>query len=89
MVLRDLTYLCLTEPFNDDGTWRSDIFYNTLNTSYVPIALRAARRADPKAKLYINDYNIEGTGSSALPIIPLCHDHSHRYYYAQAQSPQP
>lgn len=51
------------EPFNDDGTWRADIWYNTLNTSYVTTALVAARAADPAAKLYINDYNIEGTGT--------------------------
>lgn len=54
----------LAEPFNDDGTWRSDVFFNTLGQSYVSIALKAARAADPNAKLYINDYNIEQTGAS-------------------------
>ena len=53
------------EPLNDDGTFREDIFSETLNTTYIPIALRAARKADPHAKLYINDYNIEGIGASA------------------------
>ena len=48
--------MLVIEALNDDGTFRSDIFYDTLNTSYIPIALRAARRADPHAKLYINDY---------------------------------
>ena len=60
---------------NDDGTWRSDVFYNTLNTTFVPIALQAARAADPSTKLYINDYNIEYTGklnaSLLLPSIPI------------------
>ena len=37
----------LKEPFNDDGTWRSDVFYNTLGTSFVSIALEAAHTADP------------------------------------------
>lgn len=55
-----------SEPFNDDGTWRTDVFYNTLGTSYVGLALTAARAADPAAKLYINDYNIEGTGELCL-----------------------
>ncbi|KAF7966742.1 hypothetical protein HWV62_37217 [Athelia sp. TMB] len=61
----------INEPFNDDGTWRSDIFYNTLGTSYVPLALTAARAADPNAKLYINDYNIEYTGAKATAMLNL------------------
>ena len=61
----------IAEPFNDDGTWRSDVFYNTLNTSYVSIALQAARAADPDAKLYINDYNIENSGAKATAMLNL------------------
>ena len=68
--LRQLTCLS-TEPFNDDGTWRTDVFYNTLGTSYVQIALNAARTADPAAKLYINDYNIEQTGAKATAMLNL------------------
>lgn len=54
----------LIEPFNDDGSLRSDVFLDTLGPEYISIALRAARAADPHAKLFINDYNIEGTGTS-------------------------
>ncbi|EIN10036.1 endo-1,4-beta-xylanase A precursor [Punctularia strigosozonata HHB-11173 SS5] len=61
----------INEPFNDDGTWRTDVFYNTLNTTYVSIALKAARAADPAAKLYINDYNIEGSGAKATAMLNL------------------
>ncbi|KAH0585343.1 hypothetical protein H2248_008584 [Termitomyces sp. 'cryptogamus'] len=61
----------INEPFNDDGTWRSDVFFNTMGESFVPVALRAARAADPDAKLYINDYNIEGTGAKSTAMVNL------------------
>ncbi|KAI0368016.1 hypothetical protein BV20DRAFT_949130 [Pilatotrama ljubarskyi] len=61
----------INEPFNDDGTWRSDVFYNTLGTQYIPIALKAARAADPNAKLYINDYNIEQAGAKSTAMLNL------------------
>lgn len=54
------------EPFNDDGTWRETMWFNTLNTTYIPLALHAARAADPHTKLYINEYNITGTGTSSI-----------------------
>lgn len=44
----------LQEPFNDDGTWRQDVFYNVTGEAFVPTALQAARAADPNAKLYVS-----------------------------------
>ncbi|RDX57114.1 endo-1,4-beta-xylanase C precursor [Lentinus brumalis] len=61
----------VNEPFNDDGTWRQDVFYNVLGTTYPAIALKAARAADPNAKLYINDYNIEQSGAKATAMLNL------------------
>ncbi|MCT9089693.1 endo-1,4-beta-xylanase [Streptomyces sp. ASQP_92] len=50
----------VNEPFNEDGTFRSDAFYNAMGSGFVADALRTARAADPTARLYLNDYNIEG-----------------------------
>ncbi|PFH48763.1 glycoside hydrolase family 10 protein [Amanita thiersii Skay4041] len=61
----------VNEPFNDDGTWRQTVFYNKIGPGYVAAALRAARAADPAAKLYINDYNIEGTGAKSTAMLNL------------------
>ncbi|KZP22769.1 glycoside hydrolase family 10 protein [Athelia psychrophila] len=61
----------INEPFNDDGTYRVDVWYTTTGTSYIATALRAARAADPAAKLYINDYNIEGTGAKSTAMVNL------------------
>jgi endo-1,4-beta-xylanase len=55
----------VNEPFDDNGNLRADAFYTAMGSGYIADALRTARAADPNAKLYLNDYNIEGAGAKA------------------------
>jgi endo-1,4-beta-xylanase len=52
----------VNEPLNEDGTLRHTMWYNALGPNYIADALRWAHEADPHAKLFLNDYNIEGLG---------------------------
>lgn len=61
----------VNEPFNDDGTFRSDIFYQAMGQGYIADALRAAHAADPNAQLYLNDYNIEGENAKSNAMYSL------------------
>ncbi|KAF7522014.1 hypothetical protein G7054_g12279 [Neopestalotiopsis clavispora] len=67
----------VNEAIADDGSYRTSVFYTTLGTDYIPIAFAAAAEADPDAKLYYNDYNIEYSGSKhdrALEIVGIIQD---------------
>lgn len=55
----------LNELFNEDGTYRTSLWYNTLGTGFIANSLAWAHQADPAAKLYINDYNVEGLGAKS------------------------
>jgi endo-1,4-beta-xylanase len=49
----------VNEALNEDGTLRKSIFLEKLGEDYLPMAFKLAQKADPKAELYYNDYNIE------------------------------
>ncbi|MFF9839415.1 endo-1,4-beta-xylanase [Streptomyces sp. NPDC013740] len=52
----------VNEAFDEDGSYRESLFYKTLGPGYIADALRWAHEADPHAKLYLNDYNVDGIG---------------------------
>jgi endo-1,4-beta-xylanase len=62
----------VNEPFNDDGSFRQDVFFNAFGgSSYIADALRTARAADSGAKLYLNDFNIEGENAKSNAMFNL------------------
>jgi endo-1,4-beta-xylanase len=65
------TWDVVNEPFNEDGTYRQTLWYNGLGADYIAQALTAARAADPAARLYINDYNVEGVNAKSTALYNL------------------
>ncbi|KAK6355572.1 hypothetical protein TWF696_004672 [Orbilia brochopaga] len=63
------------EVFNDDGTRRSSVFSNVFGDwTFLDVAFRAARAADPDAKLCLNDYNLDYSGAKLNNFVQLVKD---------------
>ncbi|GGY88364.1 endo-1,4-beta-xylanase [Streptomyces nitrosporeus] len=61
----------VNEAFNEDGTLRDSIWLRKLGPGYIADAFRWAHEADPKARLFINDYNIEGVNAKSDALYDL------------------
>jgi endo-1,4-beta-xylanase len=61
----------VNEPFNSDGSFVADPFFNAMGSGYIADALKAAHAADPNAKLYLNDYGIEGENAKSNAMFSL------------------
>ncbi|MGW7043146.1 endo-1,4-beta-xylanase [Streptomyces avermitilis] len=61
----------VNEVFDDDGSPRDSIWLRTLGPSYIADAFRWAHAADPGAKLFLNDYNVEGVNAKSTAYYEL------------------
>jgi endo-1,4-beta-xylanase len=64
----------VNEAFNEDGTLRDTIWLRQLGPGYIAKAFRWAHEADPHAKLYYNDYNLESIGPKSDAAYALVQD---------------
>ena len=71
----------VNEAFTDDGAMRSTIWYDSpgiglagKGTAYIEEAFRWAREADPKARLFYNDYGAETINAKSDAIYAMAKD---------------
>jgi endo-1,4-beta-xylanase len=64
----------VNEAFNEDGTLRDTPWLRALGPDYLAQVFRWAHRADPSAKLYINDYNVESINPKSTALYNLVRD---------------
>lgn len=65
----------INEPFEDDGPGlRENLWLEVLGEDYIAHALWTANAVDPNAKLYINEFNVEGGGAKSDALYELALD---------------
>jgi endo-1,4-beta-xylanase len=70
----------VNEAFNDggSGTLRSSVFQQRIGNNFIEEAFRAARAADPNAKLCYNDYSIDGVNAKSTGVYNMVRDFKNR-----------
>ncbi|TDV47794.1 endo-1,4-beta-xylanase [Actinophytocola oryzae] len=64
----------VNEVIDDDGRPRDTLWLRELGPGYIADAFRWAHQADPKAKLFLNDYNVEGVSAKSDAYLALVKD---------------
>jgi endo-1,4-beta-xylanase len=61
----------VNEALGNNGSVESSIFFDVLGESFIPLSFQAAAQADPKAKLYYNDFGLENGGRKTNGAVAL------------------
>jgi endo-1,4-beta-xylanase len=65
----------VNEAFEDNGTYRSDIWLDTIGPEYIELAFQFARKyTSPRTKLYYNDYGIERVNNKSIAVAAMVED---------------
>jgi len=68
----------VNEAFEENGSRRQSVFQQRLGNGYIEEAFRAARTADPNAKLCYNDYNTDGQNAKSNAVFAMVQDFKNR-----------
>jgi endo-1,4-beta-xylanase len=68
----------VNEAFEENGSRRQSAFQQRLGNGYIEEAFRAARTADPAAKLCYNDYNTDGQNAKSNAVYAMVQDFKSR-----------
>lgn len=64
----------INEPLNDQGGLRDSFWLHTIGPDYLEYAFRWANQADPNARLFINEYGVEGICSKSDDLYSIVRD---------------
>ena len=61
----------VNEAFNDDGSYKNNVWYQVIGPEYIALAFRLAHQADPQAKLFYNDLGYEAGGPHTEAVLNM------------------
>jgi endo-1,4-beta-xylanase len=64
----------VNEPIDAGGNLQNNVWRRFIGDDYIELALRAARAANPRAKLFINEYAVEGPSAKHDGLLRLVRD---------------